>query len=218
MPGRLAVPDSNLSGMYSGWTSLSEAEPVPPVRMGESPLAKSCDSSSAPMPPGPMSPLCPGTERAARPQPSKSMSQCPAVWAASRTKGMPRSRQIRPTAAASCTAPPTLEPWAMTRSFVLGRMRGMMSAGSIRPALSQGTRSNKTPCFAKSCRGRMTALCSMELTRQWSPALSHPRMAILSPAVFPGVRMQWVASVWRKRPQSASRSRRVVSPALWALA
>ena len=71
-----------------------------------------------------------------------------------------------------------------------------MDAGSSRPALSQGMRSNATPWSASSRRGRMTALCSMALTRQWSPGRSAPRSTMFSPMVFPAVSTQWVGSPW----------------------
>ena len=165
-----------------------------------------------------MRPLWPGTDRADSPSFSKSMGQWPAVWAASRTKGTPRRRQTSPTAWASWTAPLTLEPWAMTSRRVLGRIIPSTAPASSRPALSQGMRSKLTPSAARSWRGRMTALCSTALTRQWSPGRSQPRRTMFSPMVLPQVRIQWVGSPWPKRRHSPSRSSRVVIPASWALA
>ena len=64
----------------------------------------------------------------------------------------------------------------------------------------------------------MTALCSMALTRQWSPGFRAPRSAMFSPMVFPAVSTQWVGSGWRNRRHSPSRSSNVVIPASCALA
>ena len=216
MPGTLGVPGSKRSGRYGGCSSESEALPVPPVTTGVSCAAKAGSSTSTPMPDGPSSPLCPGADRADRPRARKSMGRWPAVWAASRQKATPRRRQISPTAAASCTVPETLEPWARTTSRVSGRSSGSTADTSSRPAPSQGIRSKVTPAAARSCSGRMTALCSMADTRQWSPGRRKPRSTRFSPQVLPGVRITRVGSSVPNRRQIRCRSRRATAPASWA--
>ena len=183
---------------------------------GRSRAAKPLSSSSAPMPCGPSRPLCPGTASADSRKRSKSTGMCPAVCAASRAKGIPYSLHIFPTASASCTVPQTLEAWAITTSLVLGLMSPRSSSGSILPLPSQGTRSKLTPSFSSCTSGRMTALCSIEETMQWSPGRSRPFMTMLSPAVAPGVMTACVASGLLKMRQSRSRSVSVTSPAAWA--
>lgn len=50
-------------------------------------------------------------------------------------------------------------------------------------------RSNSTP--SSCCSGRMTALCSIPLTMQWSPGRRSPLMTRFRPNVAPGVRTTW---------------------------
>ena len=64
-------------------------EPVPPRTMGWSSRAKSGETSSAPVPAGPIRDLWPGTAKALSWKRSKSTGVSPAVWAASRAKGTP---------------------------------------------------------------------------------------------------------------------------------
>ena len=118
--------------------------------------------------------------------PSISRGRTPAVCAASRIKRMPRARQTAPICATGSTVPQTLLAWSMTTAFVEGRIRSSRSFRLIEPSAAQGTRSKRTPCFSSWRSGRMTALCSMEETRTWSPCLRNPlsRMLRLSVTFF----------------------------------
>ena len=126
--------------------------------------ASSSVTSSAPIPPGPNSPLCPGTASALRCMAWKSTGKCPAVCAPSNAKGTPRAAQIRPMVSASCTVPLTLEPWAMSTSLVFSRNSPSSASNSAKPSPSQGIRLTSTP--GRRSSGRITALCSMLLTMQ----------------------------------------------------
>ena len=216
MPGRLGVPGSSRSGNHAGRSSLSDALPVPPLTSGSSDAAKSGRSSSAPMPCGPIRPLCAGTDSAARCSASKSSGRWPAVCAASSAKGTPRAAQSAPTAAASCTVPDTLEACASSTSRVFVRSMACTRSTSSRPCASHGMRSNDTPHRASWVSGRMTALCSIPETSTWSPGRSAPLRSRLSPQVLPGVRITYAGSAKPNSAPSRCRRRRVTSPACCA--
>ena len=197
-------------------SSLSDTLPVPPLTSGSSVFAKSDRSSSAPMPCGPISPLCAGTDSAERRSAVKSSGICPAVCAASSANGMPRAAQTSPTAAASCTVPDTLDACASSTSRVLGRSIASILPVCSRPAASHGMRSKATPCFASWVSGRMTALCSIAETSTWSPGRSAPRSSMFSPQVLPGVKITCDGSAKPNSAQSRCRRRRVTSSACCA--
>ena len=103
----------------------------------------------------------------------------------------------------------------MMTSLVSSRNSPGRAFRSAKPSASQGTRLTATP--GRRSSGRMTALCSMLLTMQWSPGRRRPEMIIFSPAVAPGVRITWVGGSGKSNSRaSRCRSVSVTSPASWA--
>ena len=100
----------------------------------------------------------------------------------------------------------------MTTSLVLPRSRPGRAAMSAKPSLSQGRRLTDTS--GSRSRGRMTALCSMPLTTQWSPGRRSPEISVFRAKVAPGVSMTWVGGSGKRNSRARRcRSVSVTSPA-----
>ncbi len=107
----------------------------------------------------------------------------PAVCEASTQRTMPFSRVIAPTSSTGMMVPVTFDAWVMTTIRVFCRIRALMSAGSVSPACEHGAMLTSTPREWRCMRGRITELCSMPVVMTWSPALSMPRIEMLSASV-----------------------------------
>ena len=70
--------------------------------------------------------------------------------------------------------PQTLLAWVITTARVRGVRQPSRASVRSAPVSSQGTRVKVQPTAASWVRGRMTALCSMEDTRTWSPGFKKP--------------------------------------------
>jgi len=103
----LGVPYSIRQGYSSRWVRCAERTPVPPARVWRSSTC-SC-TYIPPMPIGPMSDLWPVKHRTSMFIAWTSIGILPAVWEASTTSVMPRSRQIVPISPAGCTVPITFD-------------------------------------------------------------------------------------------------------------
>ena len=194
IPGRFKVPDSKRSGRKSGISSVCERLPVPPAMRGVMIVANESGITMPPIPWGPRSPLCPVKHKMSIFISFILIGIVPAVCAESTMKSRPCLRQKAPTSFNGITVPQTLNAWVMITAFVFSLTKSSRLSKMSEPSDRQGRRSKVRPSFSIWTRGRMTALCSMDDTRMWSPFLSNPLMAMLRLIVTFCVKMTFFTS------------------------
>ena len=178
---------------------------MPPDSSGSRTAASRSVTMKPPMPWGPKRPLCPAKPTASTPQPFMSTGKSPALWAQSTMTNTPRSRHRAAACATGITVPQTLEAWVITSARVLGRNSPGSASRRREPSRSQGMQVTSTPCCSSWRRGRITALCSMEVVSTWSPGRSRPLSRMFMDAVTPLVKMTFYGLSKPSSPHSFSR-------------
>ena len=121
-------------------------------------------------------------------------------------KKSPCLSQKRPSSWMGIRVPQTLEAWVETRRRVSGRRRPSASSRQRVPSRRAGILSKEMPMlFFSCCRGRITALCSMELVRTWSPGRRKPLSIMFRELVMFGVNTVFLGSPPEKSSVSICR-------------
>ena len=223
IPGRFSVPASNLSGIKRGVLSVWLRLPVPPTINGASLFTMCSRSTKPPIPCGPSSPLCPVKAKASICICCILIGKTPALWALSTIKSKPLCLQKSPTLSIGSSVPQTLLAWVIITALVRCCTSLGKASSSKFPSLSQGIRlklmasagasspaSNSLP---NSCKGRITALCSMAETSTWSPGCSKPRIITFKASVTFLVNTTFLASSPPKKSHSSWRAANTASSA-----
>ena len=116
-----------------------------------------------------------------------SISMLPAVAAVSRTNGIFLFLHSAPICPIGWIVPHTLDAWLITTASGCVSTFRRKSPISMVPSAPAAIFSTITPDFSNWCSGRITALCSTELTSTLFPGFNNPFSTILRLVVIFGV-------------------------------